>query len=62
MIATPPSLVLFDLDGVLVSYSHRIRCETLGAAIGRTHAAVIGRPLPLNGAGVWDRVIPPRRP
>jgi putative hydrolase of the HAD superfamily len=40
VIATPPSLVLFDLDGVLVSYSHRIRCETLGAAIGRTHDAV----------------------
>jgi putative hydrolase of the HAD superfamily len=38
--ATPPSLVLFDLDGVLVSYSHRIRVETLGAALGRTPEAV----------------------
>jgi putative hydrolase of the HAD superfamily len=35
VIPTPPSLVLFDLDGVLVSYSHKIRVETLGAAIGR---------------------------
>ena len=35
MIAQPPSLVLFDLDGVLVSYSHKVRVETLGAAIGR---------------------------
>ena len=35
-----PSLVLFDLDGVLVSYSHRIRMETLGAAIGRAPEAV----------------------
>jgi putative hydrolase of the HAD superfamily len=35
-----PSLVLFDLDGVLVSYSHRIRMETLGAAIGRDPEAV----------------------
>jgi len=35
VIAQPPSLVLFDLDGVLVSYSHKVRVETLGAAIGR---------------------------
>ena len=40
MIPAPPSLVLFDLDGVLVSYSHRIRMETLGAAIGRDPEAV----------------------
>ena len=30
-----PSLVLFDLDGVLVAYDHRRRMEHLGAAIGR---------------------------
>ena len=35
MIAQPPSLVLFDLDGVLVSYSHKVRVETLGAALDR---------------------------
>jgi len=32
---TAPSLVLFDLDGVLVAYDHRRRMEHLGAAIGR---------------------------
>jgi len=30
-----PSLVLLDLDGVLVAYDHRRRMEHLGAAIGR---------------------------
>ena len=43
MIAQPPSLVLFDLDGVLVSYSHRIRMETLGAAIGRDPDVVFSK-------------------
>ncbi|NUS59341.1 MAG: hypothetical protein HOQ01_00190, partial [Lysobacter sp.] len=37
---TPPSLVLFDLDDVLVSYSHAIRMQTLGAAIGRAPEVV----------------------
>ena len=36
----PPSLVLFDLDGVLVSYSHAIRMQTLGDAIGRAPEVV----------------------
>ncbi|BCT92674.1 hypothetical protein LYSHEL_16980 [Lysobacter helvus] len=30
-----PSLVLFDLDGVLVAYDRRRRMEHLGAALGR---------------------------
>ncbi len=52
MIATPPSLVLFDLDGVLVSYSHQIRVETLGAAIGRAPDAVF--------SALFDTGIEPR--
>ena len=39
-------LVLFDLDDVLVDYSHEVRCRSLGARIGRdagaVHAALFG--------------------
>lgn len=39
-------LVLFDLDDVLVDYSHEVRCRTLGERIGRdadaVHAALFG--------------------
>lgn len=39
-------LVLFDLDDVLVDYSHEVRCRTLGDRIGRdadaVHAALFG--------------------
>ena len=52
MIATPPSLVLFDLDGVLVSYSHQVRVETLGAAIGRAPEVVF--------SALFDTGIEPR--
>ncbi|KGQ18292.1 HAD-superfamily hydrolase [Lysobacter dokdonensis DS-58] len=52
MSATPPSLVLFDLDGVLVSYSHAVRCETLGAALRRTPDAVF--------SALFDTGIEPR--
>lgn len=33
-------LVLFDLDDVLVDYSHEVRCRTLGERIGRDASAV----------------------
>lgn len=33
-------LVLFDLDDVLVDYSHEVRCRTLGERVGRDAAAV----------------------
>ncbi|MFD0725451.1 HAD family hydrolase [Lysobacter brunescens] len=33
-------LVLFDLDDVLVDYSHEVRCRTLGERIGRDADAV----------------------
>lgn len=33
-------LVLFDLDDVLVDYSHEVRCRTLGERIGREADAV----------------------
>lgn len=33
-------LVLFDLDDVLVDYSHEVRCRTLGERIGRDAGAV----------------------
>jgi len=35
-----PSLVLFDLDGVLVEYSHARRMAHMGTALGRTPEAV----------------------
>jgi glucose-1-phosphatase len=35
-----PSLVLFDLDGVLVGYDHARRMAHMGAALGRTPEAV----------------------
>lgn len=39
-------LVLFDLDDVLVDYSHEVRCRTLGERIGRdptrVHEALFG--------------------
>ena len=36
----PIDLVLFDLDDVLVDYSHGVRCRTLGERIGRDADAV----------------------
>lgn len=36
----PPSLVLFDLDGVLVEYSHARRMAHMGAALDRDPAAI----------------------
>lgn len=33
-------LVLFDLDDVLVDYSHEVRCRTLGERVGRDAASV----------------------
>lgn len=36
----PIDLVLFDLDDVLVDYSHAVRCRTLGERIGRDADAV----------------------
>ena len=36
----PPSLVLFDLDGVLVEYSHARRMAHMGAALDRDPADI----------------------
>lgn len=45
-------LVLFDLDDVLVDYSHEVRCRTLGARVGRemmaVHDALFGSGLELR--------------
>jgi putative hydrolase of the HAD superfamily len=48
----PPSLVLFDLDGVLAAYSHARRMAHLGEALGRTPEHVM--------AAVFDSGLEPR--
>ena len=52
MSASPPSLVLFDLDGVLVDYDRRTRMEHLGSAIGCSADAVFAA---LFESGLEDR-------
>ena len=52
MSASPPSLVLFDLDGVLVAYDRPRRMQHLGAATGRSADEVYAA---LFESGLEDR-------
>jgi len=52
MTATSPTLVLFDLDGVLVEYDRPRRLQHLGDAVGRTADHVQEA---LFGSGLEDR-------